>query len=384
MLWSHQKMQRFPRTFRRAFTLVELLVVIAIIGVLVALLLPAVQAAREAARNAQCKNNLKQMGLGSLNLESTHGILPGAGWAPWTTGDPDRGIGRDQPGSWIYQLLPFVEQQNIYDLPADGDRDRITPAQREGAARMEQTPIATFNCPSRRPAVNYNWDVNVSSFFRVVNSSRVETMAHSDYAANAGDAFPDNLAKDGPGGLKFFFSTTECQGTGNGPYGPDKFQLVLPPRPSGSNYSIGETFCWPSKDTQTGVVFLGAEMHLKEITDGTSHTMLVSEKYVEADKYELGTDPGDNQCMYSGWDWDVNRWGGGSRIDPSINPDLFAIPSPDQVGYENFGTWGSAHAGGYNAVLCDGSVISISFDADPAIIANLCNRYDGQVDTTTN
>ena len=96
---------------RRAFTLVELLVVIAIIGILVALLLPAVQAAREAARRAQCTNNLKQLALGMIQHESAHRYLPTAGWWGSWVGDPDRGFDSRQPGGWIYNILPFIEEQ---------------------------------------------------------------------------------------------------------------------------------------------------------------------------------------------------------------------------------------------------------------------------------
>ena len=116
---------RGVRMRRRAFTLVELLVVIAIIGVLVALLLPAVQAAREAARRSQCTNNLKQLGLAVHNFHDTHQRLPNS-THQMLFRDPNRvsdpavhprdqwGNGRDR---WSYAcvLLPFMEQQAIYD-----------------------------------------------------------------------------------------------------------------------------------------------------------------------------------------------------------------------------------------------------------------------------
>ncbi len=97
---------------RPAFTLVELLVVIAIIGVLVALLLPAVQAAREAARRAQCTNNMKQLGLGALNYESSRKQLPPSGQCDSTGG-----------ASTTYTIhsvatviLPYIEQTAVYNM----------------------------------------------------------------------------------------------------------------------------------------------------------------------------------------------------------------------------------------------------------------------------
>ena len=101
---------------RGGFTLVELLVVITIIGILIALLLPAVQAAREAARQAQCRNNLKQLALACLNHEQIHRFLPTNGWGTYWEGDPDRGVAKSQPGGWVFNVLPYIEQPTIHDL----------------------------------------------------------------------------------------------------------------------------------------------------------------------------------------------------------------------------------------------------------------------------
>jgi len=391
MHWE-KTMRRTRHTTTGAFTLVELLVVIAIIGVLVALLLPAVQAARESARRMQCTNHLKQMGLGALNLESTHEILPGSGWGPWTTGDPLRGVGRSQPGSWIYQLLPYVEQPAIYELPgSDGGADIITKAQLTAASSLLRSPIAMFNCPSRREASLYPWDPNVPSAFYEKNALHTDESAHSDYAANAGDGFPDIDGSGAPGGQAFYFASNECQGSSQfgAPYGAGKFVLLWPPSPSpgsgGLTYAVADaSYCWPSKETQTGVNFLGAEIRLAEITDGASNTMLFGEKWMDPDKYEDGTDPGDNQCMFNGFDIAVNRWGGGSRRDPNRDATLAGIPSADRQGLKNFETWGSAHPGGYHAVFCDGGVAYLSYDMDGAVLANLCNRFDGQSNSSRN
>jgi prepilin-type N-terminal cleavage/methylation domain-containing protein len=125
-----------------AFTLVELLVVIAIIGILVALLLPAVQSAREAARRTQCLNKLKQISLGILNYEDTNKELPyGSGYG----GDPAF------PGTWVTEILPFVEAGNLADSL---DFTRYMDDTRANANGVSNNSITTttvlplFICPS--------------------------------------------------------------------------------------------------------------------------------------------------------------------------------------------------------------------------------------------
>src|SRR2546425_5236644 len=113
-------MKKSWRRLRLGFTLIELLVVIAIIGVLIALLLPAVQKVREAASRTQCANNLKQIGLAMHNFHDTYGVFPTQGDQSWT------GISYDASNSplgykyqlagWPYQILPFIEQDNLWRL----------------------------------------------------------------------------------------------------------------------------------------------------------------------------------------------------------------------------------------------------------------------------
>jgi prepilin-type N-terminal cleavage/methylation domain-containing protein len=125
---------------RSAFTLIELLVVIAIIAVLIALLLPAVQRVREAAARTQCVNNLKQIGLALHNHHDVIGYFPTGGTNPipnppvvsLVNGVPAVGIA--QGASWMYQILPYIEQQNVWNDPVNAPK----------------TPIKTYFCPSRR------------------------------------------------------------------------------------------------------------------------------------------------------------------------------------------------------------------------------------------
>ncbi|MFO0870399.1 MAG: DUF1559 domain-containing protein [Pirellulales bacterium] len=131
---------------RKGFTLVELLVVIAIIGILVALLLPAVQAARESARRTQCVNNLKQFGVGIHNHHDIYSIIPGGGngwWDPPTYINGTPAIGTKQLAGWGFQVLPFIEQGNLWE----GQGQTTDPGRQQQAI---SAVIKGYYCPTRR------------------------------------------------------------------------------------------------------------------------------------------------------------------------------------------------------------------------------------------
>jgi prepilin-type N-terminal cleavage/methylation domain-containing protein len=174
---------------RRAFTLIELLVVIAIIGLLVALILPAVQQARESARQTSCRNNLKQLGLALHNYHGSFGRLP-----PSSTSDVEQGGWITDPltrhiHSWSSLLLPYFDQQNVYNQ-ADFNLSSMHPANLPlASARM---PL--LRCPSYGGA-EFSRDPNYLRFSDRYWITNYAAMGASDighlYGQNSGLFAPD-------------------------------------------------------------------------------------------------------------------------------------------------------------------------------------------------
>jgi prepilin-type N-terminal cleavage/methylation domain-containing protein len=336
---------------RAAFTLVELLVVIAIIGVLVALLLPAIQAAREAARRAQCKNNVKQIALASLNLESATGHLPSGGWGFAWMGDADLGNGKMQPGGWFYSILPFIEQGAVAQL---GKGASLTAKKTINGQQMASV-VAGYICPSRRAAVGYPGQIPAGGspdgdIYNVLPTAVPPLVAKTDYAINGGSANgPIARTDNAPPGCDDTKSAA-WQGTG-----------------ACIAWAIGADNVFVSQNTH-GLVGIRSEVQLRQVSDGTSNTAMVGEKFVRPSNYEIGTgpdpsgqkgNPGDNSACFQGYDWDNSRFIGSSK--PPIQDYETTNATEDQ---ERFG---SAHTAGINMANVDGSVQSVSYDVDPEV-----------------
>jgi prepilin-type N-terminal cleavage/methylation domain-containing protein/prepilin-type processing-associated H-X9-DG protein len=163
----------------RAFTLVEVLVTIAIIGVLVSLLLPAVEAAREASRRTECANHLRQQAIAIRMHEHVHKIFPTGGWKDYVA-DPDGGYGAKQPGGWIYNILSYIEEDNLRQL----GRGLTGPQKSQALTTLMQTPVEVFYCPSRRLPRTYPYTAGP-----LKNATAPELVAKTDYAISAKISF---------------------------------------------------------------------------------------------------------------------------------------------------------------------------------------------------
>lgn len=321
----------------RGISLVELLIVIAIIGLLVQLTIPAVQMARESARRASCANNLRQIGIGVQLHESALRHYPAGGWGYLYVGDPDRGAGKEQPGGWIYNTFPYVEQSSLHDLGKGLTGDEKLAATGE----MLGTPISIFNCPSRRSSRAYPF---YNENLGYVNYQPPEMVGKSDYAGNGGDVYTEE--------------TRHNEG---------------PPSYAAADADQESQEYWMDTEILTGIFYQRSDIEPQQVTDGLSKTYLVGEKYVDAAWYDvLNTSGGDDQCMYLGADEDVIRFAA-HHDGRDMRPRL------DQMNTIHNEGFGSAHAAGCYFVFCDGSVRLVSYDLDEQVHRRQANRHDQEV-----
>ena len=320
------------RHCQAGFSLIELLIVISIIGLLAQMLIPAVQSAREAARRTRCANNLRQIGFACLQHEASIQRLPSAGWHFHWIGEPERGTGVAQPGSWAYSILDYLEQSHLRAMGTGLEGMERTNA----LIKRTETPIPVFVCPSRRDDSVFPYTATREPFTRGGRVLRpLQFGAKSDYASNVGDGLEVEFDPSWPG-----------------------------PQTLDEGDALTE---WPElQKSFTGVIYGRSDVELRQITDGASRTYLIGEKHVPVEHYYTGEDPGDNESLYVGFNNDTCR----STIAP---------PEHDSGLVLNHNLFGGAHPTVWQVTLCDGSVHSVSWEIDDDVHRNLGNRSDGEI-----
>lgn len=354
------------RKERFGFTLVELLVVIAIIGVLVALLLPAVQAARESARRTQCSNQVRQMMLSMLNHESAKSAFPSGGNVPWPniqnylTGPNGSPFGPEKQGlGWCFQILPYLEGGNTYNLKTDDE--------------LDNTIDPMFNCPSRRGPTQLSYPGDNGNFPYLL-----------DYAAAVPYISASELGQPEERYLRLFeirgHDTIACgHQTLWGGIG-----LSMPrhasdfPGPGEPDVTTkGSYHGFMGVIVRSNLVYKGntpvttnmyTKVSFQQITDGSSNTMVLGEKRLTPSLYDVGAWH-DDKGWAGGWDTDGLR-----STACELGPDEEAIDGASS-GYR----FGSAHPAGMNAGFADGSVHFLNYDVDKLLFNYLAHRSDGQV-----
>jgi len=342
---------------RPGFTLVELLVVIAIIGILIALLLPAVQAAREAARRSQCTNNLKQIGLAVHNFHDTFRGLP-----PLTHG-------AERFSFWAY-ILPFMEQQQLFDTidrdPAIATRvsdtwvDSLTADEKRGWGS-----IGAWHCPSRRGGSQFK-DLNdgadpgyqrgpLNDYAVVVRYLVNDPPQSADDNYNGWWNHYNPCSSSHYSRIKSAIRVAMVNGCG------------ISGRPNDADYRAAR----PRTSFAT-------------ITDGTSNTAIVGEKYVRQghEMHVRSNDADDGSCLYSAGGWREYQIARNIYFPLAQGPHDFLPTSEGGTCSSNcdpargFG-FGSNHPGTCNFLFADGSVHNISVTIDLPTQWNLGHVSDG-------
>lgn len=334
----------------RAMTLVELLVVIAILGLLMALLLPATQAVREAARRLYCNNNLKQIGAATLTHASVWQTYPSAGWC-WGNGpDPNAGYHEEQPASWAYNLLAYMELANLRNLGSG-----LSGTARNAQVRqVVEMALPILSCPSRRPQPTPFTFVHPGCF---VGLDRPSKIASTDYAGCAGSI---NVMVPG------VCTSGGCASRAADGY--PAFGLSPDEREQAWIRSGGYPIRVPGANDGTyinGVMGILGRVKDSDLPDGASTTCLVGERRIAPELYSTSYCEND-QGWTVGFDWDNIRW---TQAQPQ--PDS-TIPPGYNPGCQ--GIFGSAHPTNIGMVMCDGAVRTFRYDVNLTVLQALGSR----------
>ena len=323
------------------FTLIELLIVIFVISLLLQMTLPAVEMARESARQTQCRNNLKQIALAFQLHEVAQRRFPSGGWDHSWVGEPERGTDIDQPGGWVFNILDYIEAQQVRSA------GHGLKGEERAQALIDRcmTPIDVLNCPSRRLPRVYRQTRGVQARgLGGVLPLPFTAGAKTDYAASTGGAY------DIPSIMQIGWKQPATLEEGDDPaflwYVDEEF--------------VGQN---GRKPVYNGIVFGRSRVEMRQVTDGASNTYLVGEKYLPTATYKTGEDAGDNENMYNGFNDDTCR-------------AAFYAPLRDEARVAN-NQFGSAHPGGWNMAFVDGSVREISYDVYLQVHRSLASR-DGE------
>ena len=317
---------------RRGFTLVELLVVIAIIGILIGMLLPAVQQVREAARRIECGNNARQLALGCLNYESAFMRFP--------------------PG------LNCPKQGD-----EGGDRDGVFFSSNE---YIDGTPF-----PSAPQSGKFgSWMVWIMPFIEANNSFQQLDLNFRERAMN------NVLGPDSPGAQIIPAFLCPSDFSDDIVIFQDDFYFA-----PNSYFGVGGVTSWfiAGGVSGDGILTANSSITFSQISDGSSNTLLIGERYSFDPEWPVYTDK-------RGWAWSdaLSLQNCLSGVDEPINYQLPEGSGPNPGNFltnKKINSFGSGHPGGANFALADGSVhyLSNTGAADLEVLERLAVRNDGNV-----